>query len=224
MYRSNVEMTACGPFGGPMVVSMRYIPKEKLAVAASCTSPIPESHGAPIWIGSPKAIGIVNIEEPDYGDSVFAKDGDVPCFWACGVSAGSALNFAKLPLAATHAPGSMLVIDEVLNRAYEEELTVKGLSARENVDLRVVEYNPMDGHYSLLTAESADKIEMIEAAMCRDPGLRGIQHLIQPGDLEGAALALSHAKSVLITTGFPCNPGKFPYENDGPIGVAGNCF
>ena len=87
--------------------------------------------------------------------------------------------------------------------------SVQGLSARENVELNVVEYNPMEGHYSLLSAESSEKIEMIEAAMCRDPGLRGIQHLIQPGDLQGASLALSHAKSVLITTGFPCNPGKW---------------
>ena len=42
--------------------------------------------------------------------------------------------------------------------------------------------------------------------------------MIIPQTLRQAAAGLSHAKNVLLTTGFPCNPG-FPYENDGPCGV-----
>jgi uncharacterized protein YcsI (UPF0317 family) len=41
-----------------MVVSMRPIPLNQVELAASCTAPMPESHGAPIWIGDPKEIGI----------------------------------------------------------------------------------------------------------------------------------------------------------------------
>ena len=60
--------------------------------AAAATSPLKKSHGAPIWIGNPADIGIENIDEPDYGDRVYPNDGDVCCFWACGVSAASALQ------------------------------------------------------------------------------------------------------------------------------------
>ena len=74
------------------MVSMRYIPAQDLAKAAGCTSPLKKSHGTPIWIGDPAAIGIENIDEPDYGERVYPNKGDVPCFWACGVSAASALQ------------------------------------------------------------------------------------------------------------------------------------
>lgn len=84
---------------------MRPIPREQAELAACCTEPLPESHGAPIWIGNPAAIGIEDINNPDYGEAVFIQQGDVPCFWACGVSAASAITNAKLPLAATHSPG-----------------------------------------------------------------------------------------------------------------------
>ena len=88
-----------------MVVSMRPIPKDQVELAASCTEPFPESHGAPIWIGDPADIGIENIETPDFGDSVYVQKDDVCCFWACGVSGASAVAHAKLPIAATHSPG-----------------------------------------------------------------------------------------------------------------------
>ena len=88
-----------------MVVSMRPIPIDQVEMAAACTEPLKESHGAPIWIGNPKEIGIENLDEPDFGEAVFRQEGDVACFWACGVSAASAIAKAKLSIAATHAPG-----------------------------------------------------------------------------------------------------------------------
>ena len=42
------------------------------------------------------------------------REGEVPCFWACGVTPQQALQSAKLPIAVTHSPGCMLVCD-VLN-------------------------------------------------------------------------------------------------------------
>ena len=37
--------------------------------------------------------------------------GDVPMFWACGLTASVALEAARLPIAITHAPGCMVVTD-----------------------------------------------------------------------------------------------------------------
>jgi uncharacterized protein YcsI (UPF0317 family) len=39
------------------------------------------------------------------------KDGEIPLFWACGVTPQVALEAARLPLAITHSPGCMLVTD-----------------------------------------------------------------------------------------------------------------
>ncbi|XP_032300840.1 D-glutamate cyclase, mitochondrial isoform X4 [Coturnix japonica] len=49
---------------------------------------------------------------------------------------------------------------------------------------------------------------------------RGIAHLLHPGELLKACLSLSHARSVLITTGFPTHFNyEPPEENDGPPGA-----
>jgi uncharacterized protein YcsI (UPF0317 family) len=39
------------------------------------------------------------------------REGEIPVFWACGVTPQEALLRAKLPLAITHAPGHMFVSD-----------------------------------------------------------------------------------------------------------------
>jgi len=205
MYRTSVKMNAVGVFGGDMVVSMRYVPREMVETAAAATSPLKKSHGAPVWIGNPAALGIDQIDEPDYGERVHPNKGDVCCFWACGVSAASALQHAKLPLAAAHAPGCMFVCD-------------KPMKEKAPASLAAILINTDRDEYSLCESLSATKIDLVEAAAARDPGHRGIQHMIRPSTLRSASLGLSHAKNILLTTGFPCNPG-FPYENDGPCGI-----
>lgn len=51
-------------------------------------------------------------------------------------------------------------------------------------------------------------------------GNRGVKHLFSPDELLKACLSLSHAKSVLITTGFPTHfKYEPPEENDGPPGA-----
>ena len=37
--------------------------------------------------------------------------GEVPVFWACGVTSQTAIEAARLPLAITHSPGHMFVCD-----------------------------------------------------------------------------------------------------------------
>ena len=63
--------------------------------------------------GDPAALGIDDLSAPDFGDAVRVAPGEVPVFWACGVTPQSALAEAALPLCVTHAPGHMFVCDLV---------------------------------------------------------------------------------------------------------------
>merc|ERR1711957_929666 len=75
------------------------------------TRAYPAAHGAPVQVGEPEAIGVNRELLPDYGDAVSVKDGEVPVFWACGVTPQNALRKAMLDLVITHAPGHMFVAD-----------------------------------------------------------------------------------------------------------------
>ena len=111
MYRTNIDCTPAGPFAGKMVVSMRpFLPSDVETVIA-ITEQYPRVHGAPIHVGSPEEIGVDVSSPPDWGDAVEIRDGEVPVFWACGVTPQAALVQARLPLAITHAPGHMLILD-----------------------------------------------------------------------------------------------------------------
>ncbi|CAI9610105.1 unnamed protein product, partial [Staurois parvus] len=68
-------------------------------------------HGAPIHIGSSDLLGIKDLQRADYGDPVEAQPGDVPVFWACGVTGVEAVMSCKSPLAFTHSPGCMFITD-----------------------------------------------------------------------------------------------------------------
>ena len=111
MYRTNIDCTAVGPFAGQMVVSMRpFAPPEALR-AAEISGRFPSVHGEPVHYANPEHIGITDVDQPDYGDSVTIKEGEHPLFWACGVTPQVALENAKPPFCITHSPGSMLVTD-----------------------------------------------------------------------------------------------------------------
>mmetsp|Transcript_19347 Transcript_19347/g.57493 ORF Transcript_19347/g.57493 Transcript_19347/m.57493 type:complete len:312 (-) Transcript_19347:25-960(-) len=111
MYQTNVPNAASGPFGGALVVSMRPYPPEAVEAVAALTAAYPAAHGAPVHWGDPAALGVADLGRPDFGDAVTVAPGEVPVFWACGVTPQSALAAARLPLAITHAPGHMLVLD-----------------------------------------------------------------------------------------------------------------
>ncbi|MDA1228914.1 MAG: putative hydro-lyase [Chloroflexi bacterium] len=112
MFITNIPTTPAGAFSGPMVVSMRPIPREQVVRAIQVTSRFPAVHGAPVHIGDPEAIGISDITRPDFGDPVAFEDGDVPVFWACGVTPQAVAMSVKLPLMITHAPGHMFITDK----------------------------------------------------------------------------------------------------------------
>ena len=79
--------------------------------ATLITGAFPQVHGAPIHQGNPAEIGIADINHPDYGDAQPIHDGELPVFWACGVTPQSAVRQARPPLCITHTPGHMLVTD-----------------------------------------------------------------------------------------------------------------
>ncbi|MFR5877031.1 MAG: putative hydro-lyase [Eubacterium sp.] len=111
MFNTNIELTPAGAFHGNMVVSMRPIPNDLVVKAVNVTAAMPRVHGAPVQIGNPNAIGIEDINKPDYGDRVTINDGEVPVFWACGVTPQNAVMATKPPIAITHAPGHMFITD-----------------------------------------------------------------------------------------------------------------
>jgi uncharacterized protein YcsI (UPF0317 family) len=111
MYRTNRECVSAGVFEGPLVVSMRPIPKALVPLVVTITGTLPGAHGAPVHIGDPRELGIDDLASPDYGDAVPVGDNDVPVFWACGVTPQAAAQTARLPFMITHAPGHMLVLD-----------------------------------------------------------------------------------------------------------------
>jgi uncharacterized protein YcsI (UPF0317 family) len=111
MFRSNIDLVPAGPFSGKMVVTMRPIPEDQVAEATQISGRFPHAHGAPIAVGDPAQIGIADLAQPDWGDAVVINDGEVPVYWACGVTPQNVLLAAGLPLCITHSPGHMLIAD-----------------------------------------------------------------------------------------------------------------
>ena len=111
MYITNIETEPAGPFSGGTVVSMRPMKISEAVRASAICARFPHAHGAPVHIGDPAQIGIKDINTPDWGDTTEFRDGEIPVFWACGVTPQNAVRLARPPICITHAPGRMLVSD-----------------------------------------------------------------------------------------------------------------
>lgn len=111
MYKTNIACKPKGVFSGNMVVSMRPFDRDVVEKVIEISSMYPKMHGAPVHIGSPEKIGIMDINAPDFGDKVEIKEHEVPVFWGCGVTPQLALVNARLPIAITHSPGYMFITD-----------------------------------------------------------------------------------------------------------------
>lgn len=120
MYRTHVACTRAGRFHGPLVVSMRPVPAPLVATAVSVTAQMPSMHGAPVHVGAPELLGISDLGRPDWGEPVPIHPGEVPVFWACGVTPQAVALAAGVELMITHAPGHMFITDwtdqQVLSR------------------------------------------------------------------------------------------------------------
>ncbi|NXB93335.1 GLUCM protein, partial [Vidua chalybeata] len=209
MYKTSVPCYSISMFHCNLVVTMRPIPESKLGAAVLATSELKEAHGAPIHIGDPGLLGIQDLSKPDYGDTVQLHPGDIPVFWACGVTGVEAIINCRTPLAFTHSRDCTFITDL-------ENDNIRSLGGVPQV--HCISQDPL--HFSIVSAEAAQKIKTLETLIGIDPGERGVRHLQRQGELLGACLAMSHAGSVLITTGFPTHfSHEPPEENDGPPGA-----
>jgi uncharacterized protein YcsI (UPF0317 family) len=111
MFITSVACLPAGAFSGPLVVTMRPIPAPLVSKAVQVSGRFPAAHGAPVHVGDPAAIGIRDLGKPDFGDSVAIRAGEIPVFWACGVTPQAVAMQTKPPLMITHAPGHMFVTD-----------------------------------------------------------------------------------------------------------------
>jgi len=111
MYITDRVCRPAGPFSAPLVVTMRPMTPEEAIRATQVTTRFHLTHGAPIHVGSPEDLGIKDIEQPDFGEPVEIRSGEIPVFWACGVTSTLAATSVPLPLAITHSPGHMFVSD-----------------------------------------------------------------------------------------------------------------
>ena len=85
-------------------------PEQAITATRICAR-FPRAHGTPVHFGDPEAIGIHDIDRPDFGDPVTIQPGEVPVFWACGVTPQAVAMDARLPFLITHKPGHMFVTD-----------------------------------------------------------------------------------------------------------------
>ncbi|RLW10008.1 hypothetical protein DV515_00002032 [Chloebia gouldiae] len=209
MYKTSVPCYSISMFHCNLVVTMRPIPESKLGAAVLATAELKEAHGAPIHIGDPGLLGIQDLSKPDYGDPVHLHPGDIPVFWACGVTGVEAIINCRTPLAFTHSCDCTFITDL-------ENDNVRSLGGVPQV--HCISQDPL--HFSIVSAEAAQKIKTLETLIGIDPGERGVRHLQRQGELLRASLAMSHAGSVLLTTGFPTHfSHQPPEENDGPPGA-----
>jgi uncharacterized protein YcsI (UPF0317 family) len=113
MYRTSIQCVPAGRFKGPMVVSMRPFAPADAISAVQVTSRFPSVHGAPVHLGLPEAIGIADLMRPDWGDPPDMEPGQLPVFWACGVTPQAVIEAAKPAICITHKPGAMLITDKL---------------------------------------------------------------------------------------------------------------
>lgn len=111
MYRTSIDCAPAGRFHGKMVVSMRPFRPADAIKAVQVTTRFPAVHGAPVHLGFPEQIGIADVARADFGDDPVMHAGELPVFWACGVTPQVVLEAARPPFCITHRPGHMLVTD-----------------------------------------------------------------------------------------------------------------
>ena len=120
MYTTAVACRTAGRFSGPLVVSMRPMTPQQAIRATQVTGRYTAVHGAPVHVGDPLTLGIASLASPQYGDPVEIRDGEVPVFWACGVTPQAVAAASRPSLMITHAPGHMFVTDVRDDRLIDE--------------------------------------------------------------------------------------------------------
>ena len=111
MYTTSRPCAPAGRLRGDLVVSMRPIATGRTHDVVEICARYPGAHGAPVHLGDPSALGIGDLDRPDFGDAVPIENGEVPAFWACGVTPQVVLRESGCEWFASHEPGRMFVTD-----------------------------------------------------------------------------------------------------------------
>ncbi len=111
MYVTTLACRPAGALHGPMVVSMRPLPPRDVPRATLVTARYTQAHGAPVHVGDPAGIGVRDLRRPEFGDPPRIEAGEVPVFWACGVTPQAVAVACGVDLMITHAPGHMFITD-----------------------------------------------------------------------------------------------------------------
>jgi len=111
MYRTNIPCRSAGSLRGNVVVSMKPIRGMDVAKEVEITSKYPHAHGGPVCVGCPDAIGIEDVNAPEWGDSVDILPDEIPVFHMCGITPQAVLMESGVSFAITHSPGHMFVTD-----------------------------------------------------------------------------------------------------------------
>jgi uncharacterized protein YcsI (UPF0317 family) len=112
MYVTRLATVPAGPFGGPLVVSMRALRAADAIRAITLSARHPRFHGAPVHLGDPALIGIDDLADAYGGHGLTTLQPDeLPVFWACGATAQLAARHARLPLCITHHKAHMVLTD-----------------------------------------------------------------------------------------------------------------
>ncbi|KAL3896632.1 MAG: hypothetical protein SGARI_007123, partial [Bacillariaceae sp.] len=84
MYKTSLKCRPAGSLSGNMVVSMKPIPALQVSKHVEITSKYTHAHGGPVAVGAPSAVGIADIDAPEWGEPIGIALDEVPVFHACG--------------------------------------------------------------------------------------------------------------------------------------------
>ncbi|MBA7678046.1 putative hydro-lyase [subsurface metagenome] len=122
-YKSTIQCVPAGRFHGPMVVSCRFVNNGHDAVrAVQISSRMRVTHGPPVHIGEPSAIGIKNLYHPDFypfTPTTPQRPDEIAMYWGCGVTPQTVAMESKVPFMITHCGGHMFFTDKL-----SEELAI----------------------------------------------------------------------------------------------------
>jgi uncharacterized protein YcsI (UPF0317 family) len=111
IYRTALTTAPAGGLSGPVIASMRPLSVDDAARAVEVSRRYPQLHGAPVHVGDPAAIGVTLDDPLESIGELSVAPGEVPVFWACGVTVQEVLSRARPRVAITHKSAHMLVTD-----------------------------------------------------------------------------------------------------------------
>lgn len=92
VYETTRRTRGVGPFEPLLHVSMRIVAASDVERAVAVTSRFPTLHGAPVHVGDPAALGLVDLANPVLGCGLTPAPDEVCLFWGCGVTLRRALE------------------------------------------------------------------------------------------------------------------------------------